>query len=209
MQTKMWFKDSLKRSFGTCHVDHHRWSTQAKTCEAWCLTTKPVFFSFENTCRSALKDKKSRRRNTMPSSPDQDLQLRPLNPCLCVPHQPYQSRTCLQSVWTGPFLIFISQSHEWIYIYISKLVSWPTVVKGDPKAPFSTATILRCREGRYSFPWITPLILYSYFLMLNVKQGGVKYHFFEPLVWLDVGLSPSLLDYRWTLYRLWQWFGIK
>ena len=32
-----------------------------------------------------------------------------------------------------------------------------TIVEGDQKAPFSTATTLRCRGGRYSFPWIAPL----------------------------------------------------
>ena len=30
-------------------------------------------------------------------------------------------------------------------------------VKGAPKARFSVATTTRCRGGRYSFPWITPL----------------------------------------------------
>ena len=34
-----------------------------------------------------------------------------------------------------------------------------TVVEGDQKAPFSIATTLMCREGRYSFPWIA--LLYS------------------------------------------------
>ena len=48
---------------------------------------------------------------------------------------------------------------------------WPTVVEGAPKAPFSIATTLKGRGGRYFFPWITPLI------MLNVKQGGIKYYF--------------------------------
>ena len=28
-----------------------------------------------------------------------------------------------------------------------------TLVKGDPKAPFSMATTPRCSGGRYSFPW--------------------------------------------------------
>ena len=28
---------------------------------------------------------------------------------------------------------------------------------GDLKAPFSIATTPKCREGRYSFPWIAPL----------------------------------------------------
>ena len=49
------------------------------------------------------------------------------------------------------------------------------LVEGDPKAPFSIATTLRCRGGRYSFPWIAPL--YPYIIMLSVKQGGIKYHF--------------------------------
>ena len=37
------------------------------------------------------------------------------------------------------------------------LLELATVVEGDPKAPFSIATTLRCREGCYSFPWIAPL----------------------------------------------------
>ena len=36
-------------------------------------------------------------------------------------------------------------------------VKLATIVKGDPKDPFSIATTQRCREGRYSFPWIAPL----------------------------------------------------
>ena len=31
------------------------------------------------------------------------------------------------------------------------------VVEGDQRANFSIATTPRCREGRYSFPWIAPL----------------------------------------------------
>ena len=59
-----------------------------------------------------------------------------------------------------------------IYI-VSKL----TVVEGDPKATFSVATTPRCRGGHNSFSWIDPLTLDPNFLMLNVKQGGIKYHF--------------------------------
>ena len=33
-----------------------------------------------------------------------------------------------------------------------------TVVESDQKAPFSIATTLRCRGGRYSFSWIAPLL---------------------------------------------------
>ena len=40
-----------------------------------------------------------------------------------------------------------------MYLYI-KLA---TLVKGDPKAPFSITTTPWCREGRYFIPWIAPL----------------------------------------------------
>ena len=32
-----------------------------------------------------------------------------------------------------------------------------TIVEGDQKAAFSIATTPKCKEGRYSFPWIAPL----------------------------------------------------
>ena len=40
-------------------------------------------------------------------------------------------------------------------------VKLATLVAGDPKAPFSIATIPRCRRGRYSIPWIAPLYPYN------------------------------------------------
>ena len=52
-----------------------------------------------------------------------------------------------------------------------------TIVEGDSKAPFSIATTPRCRGGRYSFPWLLHFTLDSYLIMLSVKQGGIKYHF--------------------------------
>ena len=36
------------------------------------------------------------------------------------------------------------------------------MVEGDPKAPFSLTTTLRCRGGCYSFPWIAPPWSLSY-----------------------------------------------
>ena len=72
----------------------------------------------------------------------------------------------------------------YVCIYISKLVSRLTIVEGDPKAPFSIATTLRCRGGHYSFPWITPLTFDPYLIMLSVKQGGIKYHFLS--LWYDL-----------------------
>ena len=60
----------------------------------------------------------------------------------------------------------------------SKKVNLTTIVKGDKKAPFSIATTLRCRGGRYSFPWI------DMYLIMSVKQGSIKYHFLKSL-WYD------------------------
>ena len=68
----------------------------------------------------------------------------------------------------------------YIYIYIYR---WPTVVDGDPKAPCSIATTLRCRRGKYTFPWIAPLTLDLYLITLIAKQVGIKYHFFS--LWYD------------------------
>ena len=42
---------------------------------------------------------------------------------------------------------------------------------------------------------------------MSAKQGGIKFHFFESLVWLDLGLNPSLLDYWETLNSFGQWRG--
>ena len=63
-------------------------------------------------------------------------------------------------------------------------LSWPTVDEGDLKAPFSIATTPRCRGGCYSFPWIAPLNLDPYLIILSVKQRGIKYHFLNP--WYDL-----------------------
>ena len=58
-----------------------------------------------------------------------------------------------------------------------------TVVEGDSKAPFSIATTLRCRRGRYSFSGLLYFTLDAYLIMLSVKQGGMKYHFWS--FWYD------------------------
>ena len=56
-------------------------------------------------------------------------------------------------------------------------------IDGDQKAPFSIDTTTRCRGARYSFPWLFLFTLDPYFIMLNVKQGGIKYHFLSR--WYD------------------------
>ena len=44
-----------------------------------------------------------------------------------------------------------------------------TIVEGDQKAPFSMATTLRCRGGRYSFPWIIYIYIYVYIYIVLDK----------------------------------------
>ena len=70
----------------------------------------------------------------------------------------------------------------YIYIYIYECVC-VTVVEGDPKAPFSIATTPRCREGATPLSGLRHFTLDTYLIMLNVKQGGIKYHFLS--LWYD------------------------
>ena len=65
---------------------------------------------------------------------------------------------------------------EIIYLIELLLV---TLVEGEQKAYFSIATTPWCRGGRYSFPGID-----SYLILLDVKQGGIKYHFKN--LWYDI-----------------------
>ena len=74
----------------------------------------------------------------------------------------------------------IGYNNIYIPIYI---VSWLTVVE----ALFSVAITPRCRRGRYSFPWIAPLTLDIYLIMLSVKQWCIKYH-----VWLFGMIRPRI-----------------
>ena len=53
-----------------------------------------------------------------------------------------------------------------------------TVIDGDPKAPFLIVSNLRCREGATPFPGLLHFTLDTYLIMLSVKQGAIKYHFF-------------------------------
>ena len=44
--------------------------------------------------------------------------------------------------------------HSFFSSLVKKKVNLANVVEGNQKASFSIATTLRCRGGRYSFPWI-------------------------------------------------------
>ena len=61
---------------------------------------------------------------------------------------------------------------------------------GDLKAPFSIATTPSCvGEGATPFPGFLHFTLDPYFIMLSVKQGGIKYQFLS--LWYD-------LTWDWT-----------
>ena len=55
--------------------------------------------------------------------------------------------------------------------------------EGDPKALFSIATASRCRGWHHPLPGLFHFTLDVYLIMLTVKQGGIKYHFFR--LWYD------------------------
>ena len=81
---------------------------------------------------------------------------------------------------------------------LSELSKLATLVEGDPKAPFSIGV----EEGTAPFPGLLHFTLDPYFIMLSVKQGGIKYHFFSfffffflSLWYGDLGLKPSHPDY--------------
>ena len=88
-------------------------------------------------------------------------------------------------------------------------VKLATLVKGDPKAPFSIATTPSCRGGRYSFPWIAPL--YPWYVTYNAECWARRHlvPFLKSLVWLDLGLNLGLPDHWKTLYSFGQWPGLE
>ena len=61
-----------------------------------------------------------------------------------------------------------------IYLYL------PTIVQGNPRAPFLIASILWCWRGCYSFPWIAPLTLDLYLIS---KEAWSTIIFFN--LWYD------------------------
>ena len=75
-----------------------------------------------------------------------------------------------------------------------------TVVEGDQKAPLSIATTSRCTEGRYSFPWITPLYLLIHTLYCWVLSKGVSSIIFKVFGMTRPGIEPRSPGPWRTLY---------
>ena len=80
------------------------------------------------------------------------------------------------------------------------IVNLATIVESHWKVRFLIVTTPRCRGECYSFLWIVPL--YPWYVPYNVESEAKRYQvsFFESLVWLDLGLNPSLLGHWQTVY---------
>ena len=66
-----------------------------------------------------------------------------------------------------------------------------TIVEGEPKAPFSIATTPRCREGASPFLGLLHFTFHTYGIILSVKQGRIKYHFFKKVFGMTrPGIEP-------------------
>ena len=76
------------------------------------------------------------------------------------------------------FLIF--SVVKWL---TSKKVKLATVVESVSKAPFRLLLHQDVREGATPVPGLLHFTLDPYFIMLSVKQGGIKYHFLS--LWYD------------------------
>ena len=81
--------------------------------------------------------------------------------------------------------------HFWFYSTVSLL----TVVEGDPKAPFSIATTLRCWGEHFSFPWIAPLTFDQSLIPYSADCWTRRHQvpFLKSLVWTQLGIEPQSL----------------
>ena len=73
---------------------------------------------------------------------------------------------------------------------MDKVVKMATVVEGDQKDPFSIATTLRYRGGRYSFPDIAPLYLLIRTLYCCVLSKKVSSTIFKVFGMTRPGIEP-------------------
>ena len=86
-------------------------------------------------------------------------------------------------------------------------IKFATLVEGDQKAPFSIATTLRCRGGRYSFPWIAPIYPCYVPYITECLTRRYQVPFLKSLVWSPGPLanilptSPMSQNCLWNLYR--------
>ena len=72
----------------------------------------------------------------------------------------------------------------YIYIYTCIFVSLWT----DHSWGWSEGSLFNSYN---TFPWIVPLTIHPYLIMLSVKKRGIKYHFLSSLIWLNLELGVS------------------
>ena len=104
----------------------------------------------------------------------------------------------------------------YIYIYLNELrisisfqVKLATLIQDDPKAHFSIATTLRYREDATPFPGLLYFTLDPYLVMLSVKQGVMKYHFFSLCYvstwdWTPISRTIGEHSTHWPNTLVWQ-----
>ncbi|XP_035673035.1 uncharacterized protein LOC118413616 [Branchiostoma floridae] len=66
------FKDSLKKSLASCHIDLHQWPVLAAEREAWRHTVNQSVSTFEKNRKAALVEKRSRRKTRKVTAPTTD-----------------------------------------------------------------------------------------------------------------------------------------
>ena len=62
------------------------------------------------------------------------------------------------------------------------------------KLPFQSQLNWGVGEGATPFLGLLHFTHDPWLIILSAKPGGIKYHFFESLIWLDLGLNPSLTE---------------
>ena len=66
------FKDTLKMPLGACNISHLEWTTLAKDRGTWRHTINKAASSFKSSQRTAIEEKRQRRKNSAATTPNPD-----------------------------------------------------------------------------------------------------------------------------------------
>lgn len=108
------FKDCLKKSLKSCHIDPNQWTTEAAERDGWRQTVYKAANNFEIARREALEEKQQRRKTRAASTPsnpnpDQTFTFGSVQQNVPVSDRPRQPRAGLQKTLTF-FLIFVREA---------------------------------------------------------------------------------------------------
>ena len=95
-------------------------------------------------------------------------------------------KKCCPNIYMCVFIFIYVYECVCIYIYI--YISWPSVIEGEPKAPFSITTTPMYRGRCYSFPWIAPL--YPWSVPFNVLSKEASSTIFWAFGMTRSGIEP-------------------